>query len=112
VKAGSLSHLDLAREQAQLESVQAQLSSLETAEKQALYSLAALLGPIRNWRAGRTRPRMGKYLNLLEKMEERSSCPSVVWPTCREPGPPFSTERSENTTKGVSFVGTFPTILI
>ncbi len=44
VKAGSLSHLDLAREQAQLESVQAQLPSLETLEKQALYSLAVLLG--------------------------------------------------------------------
>jgi len=44
VKAGSISHLDLAREQAQLESTQAQLPSLETAEKQALYSLAVLLG--------------------------------------------------------------------
>jgi len=44
VKAGSLSHLDLAREQAQLESVQAQLPGLETQEKQALYSLAVLLG--------------------------------------------------------------------
>ena len=44
VKAGSISHLDLAREQAQLESVQAQLPSLETLEKQALYSLAVLLG--------------------------------------------------------------------
>lgn len=44
VKAGSTSHLDLAREQAQLESAQAQLPALETLEKQALYSLAVLLG--------------------------------------------------------------------
>ena len=44
VKAGAISHLDLAREQAQLEQVQAQLPSLETLEKQALYSLAVLLG--------------------------------------------------------------------
>ena len=44
VKAGATSHLDLAREQAQLESTLAQLPSLETAEKQALYSLAVLLG--------------------------------------------------------------------
>lgn len=44
VKAGAASHLDLAREQAQLESVQAQLPGLETLEKQALYSLAVLLG--------------------------------------------------------------------
>jgi len=44
VKAGSTSHLDLAREQAQLEAVQAQLPALETAEKQALLSLAVLLG--------------------------------------------------------------------
>jgi multidrug efflux system outer membrane protein len=44
VKAGSTSHLDLAREQAQLELTQAALPSLETAEKQALYSLAVLLG--------------------------------------------------------------------
>jgi NodT family efflux transporter outer membrane factor (OMF) lipoprotein len=44
VQAGSVSHLDLAREQAQLEGVQAQLPGLETAEKQALYSLAVLLG--------------------------------------------------------------------
>jgi outer membrane protein, multidrug efflux system len=44
VKAGSLSHLDLAREQAQLEAVQSQLPGLDTAEKQALYSLAVLLG--------------------------------------------------------------------
>ena len=44
VKAGSASHLDLAREQAQLEGVQAQLPGLETAEKQALFALAVLLG--------------------------------------------------------------------
>lgn len=44
VKAGSSSHLDLAREQAQLEQVEAGLPSLETAEKQALYTLAVLLG--------------------------------------------------------------------
>lgn len=44
VKAGSVSHLDLAREQAQLEFVEAQLPSLETSEKQAIYSLAVLLG--------------------------------------------------------------------
>jgi NodT family efflux transporter outer membrane factor (OMF) lipoprotein len=44
VKAGATSHLDLAREQAQIEAVQAQLPSLETLEKQALYSLAVLLG--------------------------------------------------------------------
>ena len=44
VKAGSSSHLDLAREQAQLEAVQAQLPALETVEKQSLYALAVLLG--------------------------------------------------------------------
>jgi len=44
VKSGATSRLDLAREQAQLESVQAQLPALETLEKQALYSLAVLLG--------------------------------------------------------------------
>jgi NodT family efflux transporter outer membrane factor (OMF) lipoprotein len=44
VKAGSTSHLDLAREQAQLETFEAQLPSLETLEKQSLYSLAVLLG--------------------------------------------------------------------
>lgn len=44
VKAGATSHLDLAREQAQVEATQAQLPTLETAEKQALYSLAVLLG--------------------------------------------------------------------
>jgi NodT family efflux transporter outer membrane factor (OMF) lipoprotein len=44
VKTGSISHLDLAREQAQMEAVQAQLPSLQTQEKQALYTLAVLLG--------------------------------------------------------------------
>lgn len=44
VKAGSSSHLDQAREEAQLEQVQSQLPSLETLEKQALYNLAVLLG--------------------------------------------------------------------
>ncbi len=44
VKAGAASHLDLARQQAQVEAVQAQLPALETAEKQALFSLAVLLG--------------------------------------------------------------------
>lgn len=44
VKAGSTSHLDLAREEAQLEQVQATLPSLETLEKQALFTLAVLLG--------------------------------------------------------------------
>jgi NodT family efflux transporter outer membrane factor (OMF) lipoprotein len=44
VKAGSVSHLDLAREQTQVEDVQAQLPSLETAEKQSLFALAVLLG--------------------------------------------------------------------
>jgi multidrug efflux system outer membrane protein len=44
VKAGATSHLGLASEQAQLESVEAQLPSLETLEKQALFSLAVLLG--------------------------------------------------------------------
>jgi NodT family efflux transporter outer membrane factor (OMF) lipoprotein len=44
VTAGAASHLDLAREQAQVEAVQAQLPGLETAEKQALFSLAVLLG--------------------------------------------------------------------
>jgi multidrug efflux system outer membrane protein len=44
VKAGAASHLDLAREQAQVEAVQAQLPGLETLEKQTLYSLAVLLG--------------------------------------------------------------------
>jgi NodT family efflux transporter outer membrane factor (OMF) lipoprotein len=44
VKAGAISRLDLAREQAQVQAVQAQLPALETAEKQALFSLAVLLG--------------------------------------------------------------------
>jgi NodT family efflux transporter outer membrane factor (OMF) lipoprotein len=44
VKAGATSHLDLARERVQLESVEAQLPSLETQEKQALFALAVLLG--------------------------------------------------------------------
>ena len=44
VKAGSVSHLDLASEQAQLEAVEAQASSLETGEREALYALAVLLG--------------------------------------------------------------------
>jgi multidrug efflux system outer membrane protein len=44
VKAGSADHLDLAREQAQVEAVEAQLPSLQTQEKQALYTLAVLLG--------------------------------------------------------------------
>ncbi len=44
VKAGSIDHLDLAREQAQLEFEEAQLPGLETQEKRALYTLAVLLG--------------------------------------------------------------------
>ena len=44
VKAGAASHLDLAREQAQVEAVEAQLPGLETQEKQSLFSLAVLLG--------------------------------------------------------------------
>ena len=44
VKAEATSHLDLAREQAQVEAVEAQLPGLETLEKQALFSLAVLLG--------------------------------------------------------------------
>ncbi len=44
VKAGAASHLDLAREQAQLEAVQAQLPTLETAEWTARIRLAVLLG--------------------------------------------------------------------
>jgi multidrug efflux system outer membrane protein len=44
VKAGTTSHLDLAREQAQVEDVEAQLLTLQTLEKQALFSLAVLLG--------------------------------------------------------------------
>jgi multidrug efflux system outer membrane protein len=44
VKAGTTSHLDLAREQAQVEDVEAQLLALQTQEKQTLFSLAVLLG--------------------------------------------------------------------
>jgi NodT family efflux transporter outer membrane factor (OMF) lipoprotein len=44
VKAGASSGLDLAREQAQVEAVEAQLPGLETQEKQSLFSLAVLLG--------------------------------------------------------------------
>lgn len=44
VKAGADSHLDLAREQAQFEDVQAELTRLQTTEKQTLFSLAVLLG--------------------------------------------------------------------
>ena len=44
VKAGSISHLDLAREQAQFEQVQSQIPALETLERQTLYNLAVLLG--------------------------------------------------------------------
>jgi outer membrane protein, multidrug efflux system len=43
-RAGSISHLDLAQEQAQLESVEAQLPGLETAEREALFTLAQVLG--------------------------------------------------------------------
>lgn len=46
VKAGTTSHLDLAREQAQVEDVEAQLPALQTLEKQALFSLAVLLGEL------------------------------------------------------------------
>ncbi|HEU4549993.1 MAG TPA: efflux transporter outer membrane subunit [Rhizomicrobium sp.] len=44
VKAGADSHLDLMRERTQLESVQAQLPTLETQERLALFALAVLLG--------------------------------------------------------------------
>lgn len=44
VKAGSTSHLDLAREEAQAEAVDAQLPGLETSEKEALFALAVILG--------------------------------------------------------------------
>jgi outer membrane protein, multidrug efflux system len=44
VKAGASSHLDLAREEAQLEGVQAQLPALETTEQESLFTLAALVG--------------------------------------------------------------------
>lgn len=43
-KAGSISHLDLVQEQAQLESVEARLPGLETAEREALFTLAQVLG--------------------------------------------------------------------
>jgi outer membrane protein, multidrug efflux system len=43
-KAGAISHLDLAQEEAQLESVEAQLPGLEIAEQEALFTLAQLLG--------------------------------------------------------------------
>ena len=46
VKVGAASHLDLAREQAQFEYVQAQLTGLETTEKQTLFSLAVLIGEL------------------------------------------------------------------
>ena len=46
VKAGTTSHLDLAREQAQIEDVEARLAALQTLEKQALFSLAVLLGEL------------------------------------------------------------------
>ena len=46
VQAGTISHLDLAREQAQLEDVEASLPVLQTKEKQALFSLAVLLGEL------------------------------------------------------------------
>lgn len=44
VKSGSISHLDLAREQAQVEDVEARLLALQIQEKEALFSLAVLLG--------------------------------------------------------------------
>ena len=44
VKTGSTSHLDLAREEAQVEAVDAELPVLETTEKQAEFTLAVLLG--------------------------------------------------------------------
>ena len=44
VKAGTTSHLDLAREQAQVEDEEAQLLALQTQEKRTLFSLAVLLG--------------------------------------------------------------------
>jgi multidrug efflux system outer membrane protein len=44
VKAGAADHLDLAREEAQVEGVESQLPGLQTQEKQALYTLAVLLG--------------------------------------------------------------------
>jgi len=44
VKAGSVSRLDLVRELAQVEQVQANLPGLQTQERQTLYALAVLLG--------------------------------------------------------------------
>ena len=44
VSAGASSHLDLAQEEAQVESVEAQLPSLEEQELEARYTLALLLG--------------------------------------------------------------------
>ena len=44
VKVGSVSHLDLASEEAQVEAVEAQLPQLETAERKAVFTLAVLLG--------------------------------------------------------------------
>jgi multidrug efflux system outer membrane protein len=44
VKAGAASRLDVAREEAQLEAVSALLPGLETEERQALFTLALLLG--------------------------------------------------------------------
>jgi multidrug efflux system outer membrane protein len=44
VKAGAASRLDVAREEAQLEAVSALLPGLETQERQALFTLALLLG--------------------------------------------------------------------
>jgi outer membrane protein, multidrug efflux system len=46
VQAGTISHLDLAREQAQVEDVEASLPALQTQEKQALFSLAVSLGEL------------------------------------------------------------------
>jgi NodT family efflux transporter outer membrane factor (OMF) lipoprotein len=44
VKAGAASRLDLAREEAQVDAVEAELPGLETQEQQALHALAVLLG--------------------------------------------------------------------
>jgi multidrug efflux system outer membrane protein len=46
VKAGATSGLDRAREEAQIEAVKAQLPVLQTQEREALYSLAVLLGQV------------------------------------------------------------------
>ncbi|MFX8354907.1 TolC family protein, partial [Acinetobacter baumannii] len=43
VKVGVASSLDLAREQAQVEGVQAQLSTLEVEERRAVFALAVLV---------------------------------------------------------------------